>query len=711
MFQQNGKAPTLLSRAINNLQGKLKNSFLNGHPHHIVPGYNLSKNPDVENYDEDHLMNMFQEFPYDANLPKPLLPPARLPQCVLRNSDPALQLLKIKSEIKDNVNQIIKYHETHRKDLKVCHKTNLKWTKIGKDTVESSVPRYVAKLAEIMECDPDPEFEGEYNWYYTGGSLDNLCVFDRNILLFPYANELVAAPLIEKPNSSWKPNLRIAGKCDLRSTLYEVKHVVTAGRCCRILGRQKYSCNFYSLRDDQEKLELNEIHQELSELPYISADLNLIESNKYCVVNSSRSVEFKDLSKTKCLSCTTMPKHGTLPDNWMSIKFNKSDPNLITFVDRCCLYYIDLRIPLDGPTLTLCPKHNLEICEMISVNSASKQNSFHQYLGTYHSLLLCDSRFGNSSVVQKWTHQFKSPPVFSSIIERNGEEIITLSSQLAGENSIIINNWTNDTKMHSYALPYMPPSTSETLKACQDIGKCLEPNLRNRLELCNAGTVLNLNDRNDVTLFTQNSIGDIFYQCITHEKISGNDSDVNTNSLLALEAWEEACLAQSKTVKPLVISEKASMEHIFNEMRNKNRRLEQKEPKVRCHEPKWFQSVEELNSYVDIFAPELLAMWDIRQDSAPLTVTPHQKVLSWLEKKTPSQSTTQSQNLTQSQEDTSIINESNEILSQELISVSQNVPPQYTFDNTQNEQSCYDVPKSKKSRKKLATKKNYIAGF
>lgn len=112
--------------------------------------------------------------------------------------------------------------------------------------------------------------------------------------------------------------------------------------------------------------------------------------------------------------------------------------NLVSIMDRCCLHCIDLRVryypneflfvelinftysqtPSDGVNLTLCPKNNLESCEGLSVNSQSDHNPFYQYIGSYHSLLLCDLRFASSCVVQKWTHLFKSPPLFCGIVER-----------------------------------------------------------------------------------------------------------------------------------------------------------------------------------------------------------------------------------------------------------------------------------------------------
>lgn len=65
----------------------------------------------------------------------------------------------------------------------------------------------------------------------------------------------------------------------------------------RILGRQKYSCNLYTMSESQEKLELGEIHRQPTNSPYVSADLSPIEFNKYCTANSERLLEYWDLNR------------------------------------------------------------------------------------------------------------------------------------------------------------------------------------------------------------------------------------------------------------------------------------------------------------------------------------------------------------------------------------------------------------------------------
>lgn len=65
-------------RAENNLQNKLSNTFMKNYSHHLMPGYNLNKSSCIEEWNEENIIGLFQEFPYNCDLPKPLLPPAKL---------------------------------------------------------------------------------------------------------------------------------------------------------------------------------------------------------------------------------------------------------------------------------------------------------------------------------------------------------------------------------------------------------------------------------------------------------------------------------------------------------------------------------------------------------------------------------------------------------------------------------------------------------
>lgn len=80
-------------------------------------------------------------------------------------------------------------------------------------------------------------------------------------------------------------------------------------------------------------------------------------------------------------------------------------------------------------------------------------------------------------------------------------------------------------------------------------------------------------------------------------------------------------------------------------------------------EPTWKQSLAALGSYMDLLAPELLAVWDICKEVPAPGTGSNQKVLNWLE------SSTSNHPATKSQDVSDYISTPNN--SQELISMSQ----------------------------------------
>lgn len=112
-------------------------------------------------------------------------------------------------------------------------------------------------------------------------------------------------------------------------------------------------------------------------------------------------------------------------------------------------------------------------------------------------------------------------------------------------------------------------------------------------------------------------------------------------------------------------------------------------------EPSWKQSLEKLNSYMDILAPELLALWEMCEEvPLPLTAAPHQKVLNWLE-------SAEMKPVIPSQEE--LDNVATPINTQELISVSQEIDITCLDDSNALQELL--LPKVKKARKKENTRK------
>ncbi|XP_076178174.1 TATA box-binding protein-associated factor RNA polymerase I subunit C-like isoform X2 [Ptiloglossa arizonensis] len=548
-------------RAESNLKAKLKSTFLRSYPHYLIPGYNLHNDFSADDLDLENVVEQYQDYPYYCDLPKPLLPPAKLPRSVLNEEDPALELLTIKNHIKDDVQRLKHYYHKHKKELGTIHKKDIKWNR-RKNVVTTKIPKYVTEIATIIDMDPDPYFDGVYNWYYTGGSVNHVQLNNTSVLLFPFMDELVAAPITNVEDFLWKPLFRRASKCNITGPLYELKYNIN-GNTCKVLGRYKNQCNFYTLSERDNKYSLIEIHEQPSKVPFVSADLNLINTNQYCTLNVTRSITLWDITKMKHVSSNTVMETTVVNDSWGSVKFQTMDPNVILFVDRCNLHYLDVRIPYDRPALTLSPRSYLEKCERLSLDIASRHNSC-RYVGTYHSILMCDNRSPNQCVQQKWTHQFKSPPLMGQVINRENKEFVVLSSQISGESTIILNTWTSSETAHSFNFPFTPPHVTKTLNESQMQGMCLNPYLRNRFDLCNIGSAVITNEVKNIFLFLQNSIGDIYYQCITHDTELNKYSPINCKSYFILNAWENAICSQTNTITPLTMSDKSNMQHIYN---------------------------------------------------------------------------------------------------------------------------------------------------
>lgn len=66
-------------RVEDKLHDQLKGYVLNSFTHHEIPGINLNKTPWVEQWNLSNIRGLYNKFPYNCDLPKPLLPPARIP--------------------------------------------------------------------------------------------------------------------------------------------------------------------------------------------------------------------------------------------------------------------------------------------------------------------------------------------------------------------------------------------------------------------------------------------------------------------------------------------------------------------------------------------------------------------------------------------------------------------------------------------------------
>jgi hypothetical protein len=627
-----------LIRVKAHVNSKLKETVLSYCPHYLVGSHNKNQsslNLNLE-FDTKSMSQMFQEFPYHSDFPKPLLPPGKIQRDYFGRDDITMQLIHTKAKIQDDLNRYLELYKKYSSTLEKYKNKSIEWKKNNNDYI--TLPKYVASTSEILDCDPDPNFIGTYNWYYSGGTLNSILNNSRTILIFPFMDELILLPIRLKEDSLLIPDYKNATKVPFKENIFEIISS-TSKNMTRILTRQKNNCCLYNIFNfNKKKVQLLEIDKISSDSPYISADFDPLNINNYCIATVNRSIKIWDINKSKFILSGNIPVTSVLEDSWACIKYDEYNNNILKYTDRQSVHYYDTRLPIERSILVMCPKNNLENCESLCSYIASTKSNYFSYIGSNHSLSLLDNRSPNNAVVKKWTHQFKSSPLFNDVCFRDNKEFLIIASQLAGETAIILNCWnSSEESPESYSTPFSPPSNLETLTVLQSQGKCLNPHIRDRLLLCNTGCMTMIDQQSaEVFLLTQNSLNDIFYQGIGHQETLDFYSLENCKALYKLKIWEKQILKNShhNIISPIVVTKRTNAYDIFQNFTNQNLRCNNKnvDNKELEYLPNWKRSLAELNSFLDIFAPELLTHWEIVDEISLISTTaaPHQKVLSWL---------------------------------------------------------------------------------
>lgn len=379
-------------------------------PVSYVPGLNLNKSPWVQQWDLENVMNLYQKFPYYCDYPRPLLPPTKLPRTVFNGGDPGFDIVTQKKCILDEAEKMsIHYSRLQSKFTEKGHKM-LKNFEKNNDIGNDKLPRFVADISDVLEMDPDKLFKGHYNYYYTGGSLDTIKLNGKQIIIFPFSNEIIASPLTCNDKSMWKLNLNNASKWKIDGNVYEIKHKIDSSTC-RVLTRLKNETSIHTIVEKREKIKLYQVDCQESIVPLISGDLDPFDINKACTLDMNGRVSIWDLVKSK--TKIYHEDNNDVPDNWRCIRY-QNNQNILTLTDRCCVRYIDLRKDPHKPVLKMCPKNYFEICDDVISYEMPSLKDYRLYVGTYHTLLMLDSRVPDDSVQQKWSHRLESAPLFGN---------------------------------------------------------------------------------------------------------------------------------------------------------------------------------------------------------------------------------------------------------------------------------------------------------
>lgn len=489
----------------------------------------------------------------------------------------------------------------------------------------------VALLAEYMETDPDPFFNGVHNWYYTGGNIITIKSNDNHLALHTVGKEQDSINITPLDTCTENKVLNNSILLDDGGVIFEIIESDSNG-IVKISARQKFTITIFSLRRQKFKKNLILSANDSSDgkkIPFITGDFNKGGSKYYTMDlnNKLKMIDLKNKTTIIDIALDVATKSHVYATNWAQLRV--IDENNFIVVDKSNIRICDAREPtivVNQYSKINSFGHLIDSCEDITCLAKSKWNDF-CYVGTSHKLFALDLRNikreanHENDIVLRWTHQMENAPsIIKTAFTPKNEEIIIISSNIVGDTrllntSTVIKNHVGELK--SKYLPQRLYSIQESLEIANETGYCLktECNFEQRFKLSTTGIALSINDKKTISFLSQNVLGDVFKQEIK-ERIIKSESSRNE---IAAEFAKWGKIVED-TTPSFAVTDIFSLNGIQNVLRCKKMKYsptidmlgELKKEVVR--KPKWQQSFKQLSEYKDALASTLLSVWDIKPE-------------------------------------------------------------------------------------------------
>lgn len=345
--------------------------------------------------------------------------------------------------------------------------------------------------------DPDPYFQGDYNWYYTGGTLNK---FQHNHRTYLIGSSGINSVCISEENTLNDHEIKLTEPFVLGLHTISNRSILTGLRHKNYL--QLLKINFENTEN------VKELWSRYNPVPYIDFKLNEFSQNQVGCLNLKQKLELYDINKNSIILEWTF-KPSTI-DKLM--QFNYLNDTSLVAIDRKNIFILDKR------SKTLSESHVQEgyfECDNLCTFSLSK-NSNYLYLSSVHSLYKFDLRCMKQ--VKKWPHFLQAPPLISKIHYSKGNEYVFISSQNFNGKVILKENESENSFCQHV------PTSLETLRKSNFIRPYnLHEDLVPRLKLSTMGLEITEDEETDeIKLYSLGSNGNLFKNKISD---SWNDED------------------------------------------------------------------------------------------------------------------------------------------------------------------------------------------
>ncbi|KAK4881437.1 hypothetical protein RN001_004756 [Aquatica leii] len=375
-----------------------------------------------------------------------------------------------------------------------------------------SVPKYIIDLAANSAV---KNFDDV--WCYNGGLLDCLDI-NKSLHLF-YVNSPNKINCINVN----KHNLVSVIEVNNSLPIYNIKCSFIEN--IPILGvRQRSRISLF--QPFIKKPNNKSVWSKTSEQSFVDMELNC--AKQICTLDNLHRLKIEDMVNNKAALDYNFPMDdSTLTDSLASILFQ--DANTLVFMNRCCIYLLDLR---SKTTKIKCLKDGLACDDLCTL---SKKNSNTLYISSMHNILEFDIKSMNCS--NKVMHLMTAPPFVSSLAEFNEETCLCLMSR---DGKVLMH-----TEDQQLCLPQYVPKIADTLTKMCSVVKLDNLNVMDeRLTFPIAGMKLHTDPvTHDLRILTFNTAGDIFQQRLL------NDSSTFTDPIDTLENWTRKLSTKPKNLE------------------------------------------------------------------------------------------------------------------------------------------------------------------
>lgn len=439
----------------------------------------------------------------------------------------------------------ILFKQEHKKKLeriKSLYKYNLKR---GENT---ALIYCYTKLQKLFTENSDEYLHNDCKWFYVGNTLDVQAVAPDNALVFHAVNSTqLSVSNIERKDSCW--SLRHTD--NIGSNCVPIYQIDTSQNISNILvcTRHKYNISQYTVTESDGKIYSKLVDTKRSNVPFIGLTINKKCRSEYATVDIEQNVKVWDNSSGKEKLCVPHDNSHSEANTLAQVLYQNR--GTLAYANSSSIELIDTRAgnlscsKIDGSKLINVWDKFCNVC-------MNTTNEYFCYICTHNNVILLDIR--TKGIVNNWSHTFKKPPFLTSFAHQADCNVLCMTSYKPNEKFLLY---------HAADKHYIP-TYLPTLTASFDTFIANNPHrdtstyARQRLNVSTAGIHVLKSYNNLFSIFSANSLGDVYCQDITD--FQDNNTKHCTNR--AFKKWNREIHKFCRTEEPLNVVDKLYLREI-----------------------------------------------------------------------------------------------------------------------------------------------------